>query len=167
MEAANLGVPALAFSGASGAQDSYTILETDPEDPAVITARIYNVLTVQLVETVLKDSKKRKDILPKGVVVNINYPSTTNCTDPDEFKWVFTRVLPATNGTKDVDICHNGGVLTDESTAFAVPGCWTTVSVFASATLDDVDAKTQEAVVDVLKPILTCQQDDIPEYCEV
>ncbi|KAJ3555082.1 hypothetical protein NP233_g12289 [Leucocoprinus birnbaumii] len=159
MEAANLRVPALAFSGASGAQVSYTILDTDPTSAAVVSARIYNKLTVRVVETVLETAKHRKgSILPLGNVVNINYPSTTNCTSAEQFKWVFTRTLPAPAGTKDVEICGNGGVLTDEVTAFAVPGCWTTVSVFSSATLGDVDAKTQREVVEALKPLLSCQR---------
>ncbi|KAF5345809.1 hypothetical protein D9756_010878 [Leucocoprinus leucothites] len=159
MEAANLGVPAIAFSGATGSQVSYTALETDPTSAAIVATGIYNKLTVRLVETLLKTTEKKAEILPPRTVVNVNYPSTTNCSSAEHFKWVFTRTVPAPAGTVDVDICRNGGVLVDERTAFAVPGCWVTVSVFSSVTLDDVDAATQRAVVDVLKPLLRCQHD--------
>jgi len=163
MEAANLGVPAVAFSAASGSQISYTVLESDPKNASVIAAEIYNVLTVKLVDTLLNSTfNKGEKILPPGSVVNVNYPSVTNCTSAEQFKWVFTRTLPAPKGTKDVNTCNNDGVLTDEQTAFDMAGCWTTVSVFSSATLGDVDAKTQQAVVNALGPLLTCQEKQQP-----
>jgi hypothetical protein len=157
MEAANLGVPAIAFSGASGSQVSFTVLDTDPTSSAVVSARIYNTLVVQFVESLLTTAQGQANILPPGTVVNVNFPSTSSCSSPDDFKWVFTRTLPASSGTRDVEICNNGGVLRDERSAIGVAGCWVTVSVFASATLDDVNAATQQAVVDVLEPILSCQ----------
>ncbi|KAJ3555083.1 hypothetical protein NP233_g12290 [Leucocoprinus birnbaumii] len=157
MEAANLGVPAIAFSGASGSQVSYTVLDTNPTSSAVVAAGIYNQLTVRLVETLLNTTADQAQILPPGTVVNVNYPSVSNCPSASDFKWVFTRTLPAAAGTVDVNICGNGGVLADERTAIAVAGCWTTVSVFSSATLGDVDATTQQAVVEALQPILSCQ----------
>jgi len=164
MEAANLGVPAVAFSGASGAHISYTVLESDPKNASVIAAGIYNVLTVKLVDTLLNNTfNKGEEILPPGTVVNVNYPSVTNCTSAEKFKWVFTRTLPAPKGTKDVNICNNGGILTDEQTAFDMAGCWTTVSVFESKTLGDVDAKTQQAVVNALSPLLSCQPKSQPK----
>jgi len=168
MEAANLGVPAVAFSAASGGHISYTVLESDPKNASVIAAEIYNVLTVKLVDTLLNNTfNKGAEILPPGSVVNVNYPSVTNCTSAEQFKWVFTRTVPAPKGTKDVNICNNGGILTDEQTAFDMAGCWTTVSVFSSATLGDVDAKTQQAVVNALNSLLSCQEKPQPSTSPV
>ncbi|KAL9710552.1 hypothetical protein Ac2012v2_006087 [Leucoagaricus gongylophorus] len=163
MESVNLGVPAVAFSASSGGHVSYTELESNPKSPNITATQIYNVLTVKFVDTLLNNTfNKGQQILPPGAVVNVNYPAITNCTSPDQFKWVFTRTLPAPDGTKDVNICNNGGILTDEQTAFDMPGCWATVSVFSSKTLGDVDAKTQQAVVNVLDPLLSCQEPQQP-----
>jgi len=156
-EAVMLGVPAVAFSGSTAGAVSYTTLESDPTSPVILAAETYNVLTVKLVETLLSSTHPGQNIVPPGAVVNVNYPSTTNCSDATDFKWVFTRLAPATNTTVDVETCKNHKVLTDESTAIRVPGCWVTVSVYDAVNIKDVDARTQAAVLHKLRPILSCQ----------
>jgi len=156
-QAVMLGVPAVAFSGSTASQISFTTLESDPTSPLTLAAETYNTLTVKLVETLLSSHKRGKDILPPGAVVNVNYPSTTNCSSAADFKWVFTRLAPATNTTVDVETCGNGRVLKDESSAIRVAGCWVTVSVYDAVTVKDVDAGTQRDVLHKLSPILSCQ----------
>ncbi len=152
-----LGVPAVAFSGSTAAQVSYTTLETDPTSQFTLAAKTYNTLTVRLVETLLAANSPGGSILPPGAVVNVNYPSTTNCPNAADYKWVFTRLAPATSATVDVVTCGNGGVLRDERSAIGAPGCWVTVSVYDAVNIKDVDAATQSVVLNKLSPILSCQ----------
>lgn len=153
-----LGVPAVAFSGATASLVSYTTIESDPTSPVTLAALTYDTLTVRLVELLAPANRNNHArILPPGVVLNVNYPSTTNCSSADDFKWVLTRLAPATDTTADVETCDNGGVLTDERTAIAVPGCWVTVSVYDAVTIQDVNAETQRIVLDKLRSILSCQ----------
>lgn len=152
-----LDVPAVAFSGSTAGAVSYTTLESDPTSSLTLAAETYNVLTVRLVETLLWSTNSGGAILPPGAVVNVNYPSTTNCPDATDYKWVFTRLAPATSTTVDVETCGNNGVLKDESTAIRAAGCWVTVSVYDAVNIKDVDAGTQGIVLDKLSPILSCQ----------
>jgi hypothetical protein len=160
-----MGYPAVAFSGASVSFVSYTTLESDPTANFTQSAVNYSELTLKFVETLLGDfdpSNNRggsSGILPSGVVVNVNYPPTDKCSRVEDFKWVFTRMLQAKKGTRDVETCGNHGVLTDENTAIQEPGCWITVSVFDAVTWNDVDVKRQQPVLDMLKPILSCQNE--------
>ncbi|KAF9440267.1 sure-like protein [Macrolepiota fuliginosa MF-IS2] len=157
-QAVMLGVPAVAFSGFTASQISYTTLETDRTSNLTLAALTYDTLTVRLVDLLLKPfTAHGAEILPPGVVININYPPTANCSSVDDFQWIFTRLAPATNATKDVETCGNRGVLTDELTAIQVPGCWITASVYNAVTVKDVDAETQRKVLHKLAPLLSCQ----------
>jgi hypothetical protein len=147
-----LNVPSFAFSGDTAAQVSYTTLVTDPTSKYSVASATYNQLTLVFLKTFLSD--RQQPILPAGVAVNVNYPSTDNCPTAGDMSWVFTRLLPAKSGTVDVKTCGKDQ-LPEESTTVR-SGCYATISAFNATTISDVDAKTQEFVLNKVKPLLTC-----------
>ncbi|KAG6865312.1 hypothetical protein C0991_003616 [Blastosporella zonata] len=149
-EAALEGIPSVAFSGAGGAQVSYTTLSNHTLQ-STIDATIYTDLSLKFVKQLLDNPGP---ILPKNISLNVNYPSTANCTKPEDFKFVFTRIYASTNAT-DVHTCGTH-LLPDETTVVTGPGCFSTVSVFSATNKSDVSAATQEIVLKKLQPILSC-----------
>ncbi|KAG6832584.1 hypothetical protein H0H87_001240 [Tephrocybe sp. NHM501043] len=150
-EAALEGIPSVAFSGAGGAQVSYTTLESDPTGAPSVAAAIYTKLSLKFINQLLDNPGP---ILPTNISLNVNYPSTVNCTSADDFKFIFTRIYASTNAT-DVHTCGST-LLPDETTVVTSPGCFATVSVFNASTKDDVPASTQAFVHRKLQPILSC-----------
>ncbi|KAH0579869.1 hypothetical protein H2248_002697 [Termitomyces sp. 'cryptogamus'] len=152
-EAALEGIPSVAFSGASGAQVSYTTLESDPTAASSIAAGIYTKLSLKFIKRLL--SKNHGPILPTNISLNVNYPAIDNCTSTNAFKFVFTRINVADNTTTDIDICSSRQ-LPDETSVIATAGCYASVSVFSATNKSDVSATTQAFVYKKLKPILSC-----------
>ncbi|KAJ6482930.1 survival protein sure-like phosphatase/nucleotidase [Mycena vitilis] len=150
-EAALEGIPSVAFSGATGGQVSYTTLTTSPTSTDSKAAVIYSALSVKLVNVLLASPAP---ILPPGIVLNVNYPSTTSCTSAAAFKFVLTRIN-ANSGATDVQTCGTTHLPT-ESSVIQKSGCFATVSVFNASTKSDVDAATQGIVLTKLTSILTC-----------
>jgi 5'-nucleotidase len=147
-----LNIPSFAFSGDTAAQVSYTTLVTDPASKYSVAAAIYNQLTLKFLQTFLSDPQR--PLLPAGVAVNVNYPSTDNCPTAANMSWVFTRLLPASSGTVDVKTCGRDQ-LPEESTTVR-SGCYATISAFNATTINDVDAEKQEFVLNKVKALLTC-----------
>jgi len=143
-EAAKEGVPATAFSGDTGAQVSYTTLDSDPTASSSESSWIYSALTVHYTETILATDFFGIPLLPSGVIVTVNYPSIDDCMDPSDYKWVFTRNLPNTGGT-DIWTCGST-TLPAESDVIAASGCYSSVSVLNATSKSDVDAITQAEV---------------------
>jgi len=125
---------------------------TDPTSKYSIATGIYNQLTLIFLRTFLSDPQQ--PILPPGVAVNVNYPGTDHCPTAANMSWVFTRLLPASSSTVDVKTCGKDQ-LPEESTTVR-SGCYVTISAFNATTIRDVDAKTQEFVLNKVKPLLTC-----------
>ena len=92
------GVPAIAFSGSSGSQVSYT---TTPV-PAYST--IYASLATRLTNAVLASGAP---YLPSNVYLNVNFPSASgSCNSAAAFKFVLSRVNSAGSGAAaDVSTC--------------------------------------------------------------
>ncbi|KAJ7737894.1 sure-like protein [Mycena maculata] len=150
-EAALEGIPSAAFSGASGDEVSYTTLITSPTSTDSESALIYSALTVKLLDVLLTSSAP---VLPSGVSLNVNYPSTTDCTSADAFKFVLTRIYLDLFAT-DVETCGTDRLPT-ESDVVAMPGCFASVSVFDASSKLDSDAATQAIVLAKLQSILSC-----------
>lgn len=89
-EAAKEGVPAIAFSGTTGTQISFTATTPSPNYPAVYAA-LSTTVTNALTRTA-------KPFLPPNVYLNVNFAAVTasNCTSPEDFRFVFTRIENAT-----------------------------------------------------------------------
>ncbi|KAJ7789559.1 sure-like protein [Mycena olivaceomarginata] len=150
-EAALEGIPSAAFSAATGGQVSYTTLTTSPAAADSRAALIYSALTVRFLDVLLASPAP---ILPTGISLNVNYPSTTNCASASSFKFVLTRIN-SNSGATDVQTCGTTHLPT-ESSVITKTGCFATVSVFNARTKSDVDAATQAAVLTKLSSILSC-----------
>ncbi|KAF7345084.1 Survival protein sure-like phosphatase/nucleotidase [Mycena venus] len=151
-EAALEGIPSVAFSGATGGQVSYTTLITSPTSTDSTAALIYSALSVRLLNVLLASSAP---ILPSGISLNVNYPSTsTSCADASAFKFVLTRIN-SNSGATDVQTCGTTHLPT-ESSVISKAGCFATVSVFDAQTKGDVNATTQAIVLAKLTSILSC-----------
>ncbi|KAF7297222.1 hypothetical protein MIND_00955300 [Mycena indigotica] len=154
-EAALEGVPAIAFSGATGAQISYTTL-ANTTDPLTVASNLYAALSVKVVDTLLL---LPGPILPKGIALNVNYPSTTsaqNCTQVSDFKFVLTRINPPDANSADVPICGSTQLPTESDAIATLGACINTISVFNASTKADVDKETQTFVLLRLFEILSC-----------
>lgn len=143
-EAAKLGVPSTAFSGDTGAQVSYTTLETDPTASSSESSWIYGALTVHYTQTILEQDIPGVPLLPEGITINVNYPGIDECPEPSDYEWVFSRNL-ANTGQEDLWTCGST-VLPSENDVVATKGCYTSVSVLNATTKADVDAELQAAV---------------------
>ncbi|KAJ6476288.1 sure-like protein [Mycena sanguinolenta] len=150
-EAALEGIPSAAFSGTTGDQVSYTTLTTSPTAADSEAAVLYSALTVNFLDVLLASSAP---ILPSGISLNVNYPSTTSCTSVSDFKFVLTRIF-ADPFVTDVDTCGTTHLPT-ESSVISMSGCFATVSVFDASTKLDADAANQAIVLAKLASILTC-----------
>ncbi|KAJ3800134.1 sure-like protein [Lentinula aff. detonsa] len=153
--AAKAGIPSAAFSGSSDSlsQVSYTTLDSDPTSTNSIASNIYSILTLKFLDALLSDLHPGP-ILPAGISLNVNYPSITNCANEADFDFVLTRIVADPSAT-DVETCGTTH-LPAESDVVALEGCFASVSVFDASTLSDVDAATQEAVLNRLIDLLKC-----------
>ncbi|KAG6916821.1 hypothetical protein DXG01_005203 [Tephrocybe rancida] len=142
--------PDLVFSGIN-IGISYTTLESNPKANSSIAAGIYSKLSLKFLRQLLDNPGP---ILPANVSLNVNFPAIENCTSPEHFKFVFTRIYASTNAT-NVRTCGSA-ILPDETTVVTAPGCHAAVSVFSALTKDDVSASTQAVVLKKLQPLLSC-----------
>ncbi|KAF5361472.1 hypothetical protein D9758_006246 [Tetrapyrgos nigripes] len=144
-EAALLGVPSIAFSGSGSSLSlvSYTTLDTSPTSTASRAALIYASLSTTFVNALIKDvDTNSTPILPRGIVLNVNYPSINNgCDDPQAYSFVLSRILQ-NDGATDVSTCGSDHLPT-ETSVVNTSGCFASVSVFNASTKADVDADTQ------------------------
>ncbi|KAJ4464744.1 survival protein sure-like phosphatase/nucleotidase [Lentinula edodes] len=153
--AAKAGIPSAAFSGSSDSlsQVSYTTLDSDPTSTNTNASNIYATLTLKFLDALLSDIIPGP-ILPPGISLNVNYPAITNCPNEADYQFVLTRLVADSSAT-DVETCGTTQ-LPAESDVVALEGCFASVSVFDASTLLDVDAATQEAVLNRLSVFLKC-----------
>jgi len=146
-EAAKEGVPSVAFSGKTGSQVPFTSLIT--QNSSTIAANVYAALSVKLSQQLLATPATFfEPILPKNITLNVNFGSVTNCTTPEPFKFVFTRINTPTNSTApDVRTCGTDRLPTETTVVDSTTGCFASVSVMDAVTKDDVDANTQAFVL--------------------
>ncbi|KAI5122400.1 hypothetical protein M0805_002951 [Coniferiporia weirii] len=155
-EAAKEGVPSVAISGTGGSQVSFTTLSTP--NASTITAEVFAALGARFTQALLADPfDASSPILPPNITLNLNYAAAIgNCTDPDAFKFVFTRLANATDSTPlDVFTCGLDRLPTGPS-ILAMPGCFASVSVINATTVEDADAISQAHVLLRLGSFLTC-----------
>jgi len=153
-EAAKEGFPSVAFSGSSTSQVSFTTLQSNATSPATIAALVNSRLTLKFVQALLESPAR--PIVPANSTVNVNFSAVPNCTNPDDFKFIFTRNLPNTNAT-DVATCGTDH-LPDETTVVQSSGCHVSVSVINAVNKTDVNAATQAVVFKRITRILSCFQ---------
>ena len=135
----------MAFSGSGGQQVSFTSLSTP--SASTTTAEVFGALGVRFVQALLASGAS--PILPAGVTLNVNYRAASgSCTSASAFDFVFTRVTTATGSTPpDVNTCGTTRLPTEVNVINNMSGCLASVSVMNATTKADVDATTQEFVL--------------------
>lgn len=154
-EAALEGIPSTAFSasGSSLQSVSFTTLTTSPNSSSSKAARIYADLTTKFTNAILASSAR--PILPASVSINVNYPPVTSrCASAANFRFVLTRVSPNSKAT-DVNTCGTTHLL-GESNVVGRSDCSISVSVMDAKTKSDVNAATQQAVLNRISTLLSC-----------
>ncbi|KAI0085587.1 sure-like protein [Irpex rosettiformis] len=157
-EAAKEGIPAIAVSGESTSSVSYSTLLSDPNSPATLAALLNSQLTAKFLNALL--ASHHRPILPRNIIVNVNFspPNNSSCSGVDDYKFIFTRLLPdPLHLATDVTTCGTDH-LPDERSVIRnrSAGCRATVSVISALTKLDVGASTQAAVLDRVSNILSC-----------
>jgi len=145
------GIPALAFSGASGSPTAW-----NARTPAYST--VYAQLATQFTSALLTAGPE--PYLPSNIYLNVNFPasSSTSCSSAADFRFVLSRIYSAVPilTPKDVVTCNNGGRLPTESSVVGKSGCYVSVSVGKASTKGDASAAEQQAVLTRLRGVLTC-----------
>lgn len=147
VEAMNLGIPAVAFSGTTGDQTAW-----NAATPAYST--VYSELATTITTTLLNSGAP---YLPDGVWLNVNFPASTgtSCATADDFEFVLSRIWTALLfDADDVTTCGSDRLPT-ETTVVGTTGCFVSISVGDSSKLD-ADATAQASVLAKLSSILTC-----------
>jgi len=148
-EAAKEGIPAIAFSGATGSQTAWSA-------PVETYMTVYANLSTTVTQAVVDSGTP---YLPDNVWLNVNFPavSDTTCTTPEAFTFVLSRIVPHWDPFKpDVNTCDNGGRLPWEERVIKTPGCYASISVGNAKTKWDANRDAQQVVLDKLGGILNC-----------
>ena len=152
-------MPAIAFSGSSGSQISYT---TSPTPNYV---NVYASLSKTVTQTLINSGKP---YLPANIWLNVNYPdvSTTECTSASDFKFVLSRIAATENRARDdgegLDFVEReaavkcGGTLPTETEVVDHDGCYASISVGLADTKHDASSTVQALVQKKLNSILSC-----------
>ncbi|EKM52614.1 uncharacterized protein PHACADRAFT_176642 [Phanerochaete carnosa HHB-10118-sp] len=143
-KAVHLGVPAIAFSSVDGstAQEAWTV----PTSPTVLSAETYATLTTKLLAVLFSQPPASPPLLPAGIVLNVNFPATSDTCTADTMQWVLTRVFSVFFESPDVVTCKNGGRLPKEGDVVAA-GCLASVSVIDATTKLDASSGIQADVL--------------------
>lgn len=149
--ATNLGISALAFSGASGDQVGWN---TATE----LYQTLYSELSLKITNAIVAGGAP---YLPDGTWLNVNFPEAgdgTSCTSVDDFEFVLSRIYSAVVlvSSADVVTCSNGGRLPTETTVVNTNGCYVSLSLGKASNKRDASAAQQEVVLDRLGSLLTC-----------
>ncbi|KIJ56586.1 hypothetical protein M422DRAFT_218066 [Sphaerobolus stellatus SS14] len=145
-EAAKEGIPAIAFSGASGTSVSYTTLQPNS------TQTIYAAVSTRFLKAL---TASPAPFLPSKTILNVNLPATDSCTNPAAYQFVLTRVFPGLLPV-DVKTCGSSRLPTESSILSRTSGCLASVSILDAELKIDVGADTQAVVLQRLQSILTC-----------
>ncbi|KAK2057345.1 5'/3'-nucleotidase sure [Colletotrichum caudatum] len=146
--ASKQGIPAIAFSGLT---ENRLPWDTEPV-PAAST--VYAELANRLVTRIVGAGAP---YLPEKTWLNVNFPEVADdkCSDPDEFKWVLSRInynlLPI-----DISTCGANGRLPEETKVVRTAGCYISVSVGEAEHKLTADKDEQQAVLDKLGDFLSC-----------
>ncbi|EME42595.1 hypothetical protein DOTSEDRAFT_46102 [Dothistroma septosporum NZE10] len=157
VEAAKLGLPAIAFSGLGR-----YLPWTTPVQPYM---EIYADLSTMVTQVLSNGSGA---YLPEDTILNVNFPRVHDdkCSPTSDFEFVLTRVWPVWSlwplsmnlfADDDVEWCGSSR-LPDERSVVHGEGCYASISVM-STSKKDVDAGKQKSVAESLGSILTCLPD--------
>lgn len=149
--ASNAGIPAIAFSGATGSQTAWNASSTYPQ-----YSRVYADLAVNLTSTLVASGTP---YLPGDMWLNVNFGSVSDsaCTKAEDFSFVLSRIHVAVPliTPDDVTTCGRSR-LPSELEVSLTSGCWASVSVGVAGTKADANATMQRVVLKKLNGLLTC-----------
>ncbi|KAJ5885533.1 hypothetical protein N7495_010043 [Penicillium taxi] len=145
------GIPAIAFSGATGAQTAWNASSTFPN-----YSQVYADLSVNLTNALIDSGTP---YLPDDVWLNVNFPSVSDseCSSAADFNFVLTRIhvaLPLIT-PDDVTTCGSSRLPSEYALALT-SGCYASVSVGIASTKEDANATIQGVVLNKLSNLLTC-----------
>ncbi|KAM3414342.1 hypothetical protein BST61_g10989 [Cercospora zeina] len=149
VEAIQLGIPAVAFSGASGRQTPWNV------DVVEDYVGVYAALVVNVTEALT--GGEERPILPEGVWLNVNFPEVDDeCQAPEDFKFVLSRIYPKVPfvGKDDVETCGSR-TLPIERKVVGTAGCHVSISV-GEENKTTAGPKAQAFVLERLRPFLSC-----------
>lgn len=143
------GIPAIAFSGATGEQTAWN---AEPET----YPQVYADLSTNVTQTIIASGAP---YLPENIWLNVNFSAVSpgRCDNVVDYKFVLSRIWGAVPiiTPKDVITCENGGRLpTEKSVVSAISGCYASISV-GDAQLD-AGIVNQQVVLSKLSGILSC-----------
>ncbi|KAJ5281994.1 hypothetical protein N7478_007366 [Penicillium angulare] len=147
----NAGIPAIAFSGATGSQTAWNASLDFP-----LYSEVYADLAVNVTDTLIASGTP---YLPNDIWLNVNFGSVSDseCSDADDFKFVLSRIHTAIPliTPDDVTTCGSSR-LPSELEVSLESGCYASISVGLASKKGDANATMQETVMKKLSGILTC-----------
>ncbi|KAJ6111332.1 hypothetical protein N7523_007393 [Penicillium sp. IBT 18751x] len=146
----NAGIPAIAFSGATGSQTAWNASSTFPA-----YSQVYAELSLNLIDALVASGTP---YLPGDVWLNVNYNSvTSDCVTADDFSFILSRIHVALSllTPEDVTTCGSSR-LPSELEISAKSGCYASVSVGMAGTKGDANATVQAVILKKLSSLLTC-----------
>ena len=117
----------------------YTTLDSDPNSPSSVAARLYASLVAKFTRALL--TTVARPVLPANITLNVNLANN--------FKFVFARLI-SDLGAIDVQTCGSTH-LPDETTVVSSGGCFVSVTVIDANTKKDVNATVQTVVLNRLQ----------------
>ncbi|KDQ13566.1 hypothetical protein BOTBODRAFT_133478 [Botryobasidium botryosum FD-172 SS1] len=152
-EAVKQGIPAIAFSGATGPHRPYTELTVGDH------SSVYAQVAVRLAQALIVSGKP---YLPPGVRQNVNFPASnaTTCSSPYQFRFVLSRIYNNRFAT-DVSLCGSTHLPAESDVIRPRDpaqdhGCLASISTFSGSTKIDAGREAQAFVLRKLGPMLTC-----------
>jgi len=143
-------IPAIAFSGKTGDPTGF-------DTPTPFHSKLYADLALNVTTTIIESGKP---YLPANTFLNVNFPSVseTECNDPSQFKYIFTRVSTGVFSARDAEWCGSTR-LPWEADVILLRGsdCYVSISPGDADDKTTVnDAAVQTEIINKLKPILSC-----------
>lgn len=148
------GIPALAFSGASGSPTAWNASDTYP-----LTSWVYAELAANVTDRIVQAGTP---YLPAGVYLNVNFPKVSNseCSRPEDTQFVLSRIFGSLSDD-DVKTCGSRR-LPSETSVVHTDGCYASISVGIADTKTDANATMQRVVLEKLGGFLTCLPSAFP-----
>ncbi|KAE8154642.1 survival protein sure-like phosphatase/nucleotidase [Aspergillus avenaceus] len=143
------GIPAVAFSGASGERTAF-----DDQTPGYST--LYADLATKLVNRLIEGGPP---YLPEDTFLNVNFPKISDkCAGVDDYKFVLSRMWKATwlFSDGDANTCNSEDKRLPTERKVTDKGCFVSVSAVEAGNIRDATATVQREVIAKLGDLLTC-----------
>lgn len=143
-------IPAIAFSGQSGDPTAWNA-------PTPLYSKVYADLALNITQTIINSGKP---YLPANTFLNVNFPAVESgkCSNPLQFKYIFTRINTGLLSSRDANWCGSTRLPWEADVIlFRGSSCYVTISPGDANDKSTVnDAAVQQQIINKLKPILSC-----------